>query len=82
MKKGQIAYNEIDGVAECFLLVSPMAFGNMKIGIITECIQQLIIKLLNVHHFVSVFSVVMSFSSSQNYHQIVHNEMHASRVSE
>lgn len=25
-----------------------MASGNMKIGIITECIQQLIIKLLNV----------------------------------
>lgn len=31
-----------------FLLVSPMASGNMKMGIITECIQQLIIKLLNV----------------------------------
>lgn len=29
-----------------------MASGNMKIGIITECIQQLIIKLLNVLCFV------------------------------
>lgn len=31
-----------------------MASGNMKIGIITECIQQLIIKLLNVLCFVSL----------------------------
>ena len=31
-----------------------MASGNMKIGIITECIQQLIIKLLNVPCIVSL----------------------------
>lgn len=31
-----------------------MASGNMKIGIITECIQPLIIKLLNVLCFVSL----------------------------
>ena len=28
----QNAYNQLEFVAECFLLVSPMASGNMKIG--------------------------------------------------
>lgn len=42
----QNAYDKLDFVAECFLLVSPMASGNMKIGLITECIQQLTIKTI------------------------------------
>lgn len=55
---------EIGCVAECFLLVSPTASGNMKIGIITECIQQLI-KLLNVLHFASLclWACEQSYSS-------------------
>lgn len=46
-ENGQIAYNTLDPVAECFAGLTH-ASGNIKIGIITECIQQLIIKLLNV----------------------------------
>lgn len=37
-------------VAECFCWSHQTASGNVKNGIITECILQLIIKLLNVLH--------------------------------
>lgn len=71
-KKDKITYNEIDLVAECFCLSHPWLLATWTSEIITECIQQLIIKLLNVLHFVSSFflSVWERKSSSITYSSI------------
>lgn len=60
---------DIDLVAECFCWSHQTASGNMKNGIITECILQLIIKLLNVLHFVSL----SKFISSACFHHTLFN---------
>lgn len=60
---------DIDLVAECFCWSHQTASGNMKNGIITECILQLIIKLLNVLHFVSL----SNFISSACFHHTLFN---------